>query len=72
MDTGYSGKIVTELGDEKYCMSCGEYWPADLEFFGAMRSARDGLTPRCLACIQARNWQLIRRPRAVVACGAGI
>lgn len=51
-------KIVTELGSEKRCMTCGEYWPADREFFEVMRSSRDGLTPRCIACIKAKLWQL--------------
>jgi hypothetical protein len=50
--------MVTELGNEKRCLTCGEYWPADHEFFETMRSSRDGLTPRCIACIKARLWQL--------------
>lgn len=51
-------KIVTELGEEKRCLCCGEYWPADAEFFDTMASSRDRLTPRCIACIKARLWQL--------------
>ncbi|CAN7248580.1 hypothetical protein LJR289_000982 [Pseudoduganella sp. LjRoot289] len=54
-------KIISELGDEKRCLSCGEYWPADHEFFDTMRSARDGLTPRCIACIKSRLWQMPAR-----------
>ena len=53
-------KTVTELGEEKRCMSCGEYWPADAEFFEAMRSSRDGWSPRCIACIRAKIWQRTR------------
>ncbi len=48
---------VTELGTEKRCMACGEYWPADVEFFDIMVSSRDGLTPRCIACIKSKIWQ---------------
>ena len=51
---------LTELGQEKRCMSCGEYWPSDLEFFEVMRSSRDGLTPRCIACIKDKLWQMVR------------
>lgn len=50
----------TELGQEKRCMACGEYWPSDQEFFQAMRSSRDGLTPRCIACIKDKLWQVAR------------
>lgn len=53
-------KAVTELGEEKQCTSCGEYWPADTEFFTAMRSSKDGLSPRCIACIKAKEWRLFR------------
>jgi hypothetical protein len=56
-----SMKITTELGNEKRCLSCGEFWPADHEFFAPMRSSRDGLTPRCIACIKAKLWQLPMR-----------
>lgn len=51
-------KVQTELGQEKRCMCCGEYWPSDLEFFEVMRSSRDGLTPRCIACIKEKLWQI--------------
>lgn len=50
-------KASTELGIEKRCCSCGEFWPADVEFFNPMPSARDKLTPRCIACIKAGLWQ---------------
>ena len=56
-------RTVTELGDEKRCLCCGEYWPADFEFFEAMRSSRDGLTPRCIACIKAKLWQIPQQRR---------
>lgn len=50
----------TELGKEKRCMACGEYWPSDQEFFEVMRSSRDGLSPRCIACIKDKLWQVAR------------
>lgn len=56
-------KAVTELGEEKRCIACGEYWPADAEFFDRKISSRDGLTPRCIACIKARVWQVFRSYR---------
>jgi len=60
-------KAVTELGEEKQCVSCGEYWPADIEFFEAKRSSKDGLSPRCIACIKAKVWQLYRPRFALFA-----
>jgi hypothetical protein len=64
-------KLLTELGLEKRCLTCAEYWPADHEFFETMRSSRDGLTPRCIACIRARLWQLpLRRGLQLAQDGA--
>jgi hypothetical protein len=62
-------KVVTELGEERRCMSCGEFWPADTEFFDFKMSSRDGLSMRCIACIRARVWQLHRPRRAVDESG---
>jgi hypothetical protein len=53
-------RAVTELGDEKRCLTCGEYWPADYEFFEPMRKSRDGLSTRCIACTKAKTWQFSR------------
>lgn len=55
--------VVTELGDEKWCRSCGEYWPADAEFFQPQMSSRDGWSQRCIACIRDRVWQNHRPSR---------
>lgn len=49
--------VVTELGDEKWCRSCGEYWPADAEFFQPQMSSHDGWSQRCIACIRDRVWR---------------
>jgi hypothetical protein len=49
-------KADTEIGVEKRCMSCGEYWPADTEFFETKISSRDGLSARCIACVKAKIW----------------
>lgn len=49
-------KMLTELGEEKRCLACCEFWPADLEFFASQPSARDGLSTRCLACIREKSW----------------
>jgi hypothetical protein len=46
----------SELGKEKYCFTCGEFWPADEEFFDRSKSSKDKLAPRCIACSRARLW----------------
>lgn len=51
---------VTELGTEKRCVSCGEYWPVDAEFFRPQASSRDHWSARCIACIRDKVWQWIR------------
>ena len=43
--------IVTELGEEKRCTRCGDYWPADGEFFGHQPNNRNGLSSQCRACL---------------------
>lgn len=48
--------VETEIGIEKRCLTCGEYWPADAEFFEPKPRSKDRLSPRCIACIKARNW----------------
>ncbi len=47
---------TTEFGDEKRCMACGEYWPADAEFFAPRSATRDRLATRCLACAREGRW----------------
>lgn len=53
-------RIETELGQELRCAQCGEYWPADSEFF-AFRNGR----PRacCKACQRAERKTQAKRPR---------
>jgi len=48
--------IVSELGLERRCLTCGEYWPADHEFYPTARSRKDGLSVRCIACVHEKNW----------------
>lgn len=57
-------RVESELGVEQCCRGCGEYWPADAEFFAPQASGRDGLTPRCRACIAERCWGLRAPPQA--------
>ena len=45
--------IESELGMEKRCVACEQYWPADLEFYSSSKSV-DGLAPRCRACVAER------------------
>lgn len=35
---------------EKRCCACGEYWPADSEFFYLHKNGPDGLRNCCKAC----------------------
>lgn len=42
--------IITELGVEKLCSKCNEYWPADNEFF-YRGSDRFKLHGWCKACV---------------------
>jgi erythromycin esterase-like protein len=44
--------IVTELGVEKRCVKCGEFWPAEPEFFQRNRDNPDGLDNYCKDCRQ--------------------
>ncbi|WP_326519101.1 hypothetical protein [Acinetobacter sp. CAAS 2-6] len=53
--------IQTELGTEKLCLECGEYWPLDEEFWFHRRSKvkKDGTYstiyfPACKCCYNAR------------------
>lgn len=53
-----SGKarIDPELGLEKLCSGCGEYWPQDTQFWSARHSAAavDGLQHYCKSCESER------------------
>lgn len=63
-----SGKfILTDVGLEKRCSMCGDYWPADTEFF----HVRDrSLSSGCRACIAER--EAIKRGRQVRGSGQGV
>lgn len=57
--------IETELGTEKYCKGCDDYYPATREFFfGTSKTKRDGtlrLETLCKACYKEKyNRSLIR------------
>lgn len=64
--------IITELGKEKLCCACDEYWPANEEFF--YKRGDVGLHSYCKACYQERRKELRagaprkanRRSRAMV------
>jgi hypothetical protein len=51
---GFRRTAETELGEEQLCMSCGELWPLDQEFF--VVSPR-GTSYACRACIKERRLQ---------------
>ena len=50
----------TELGVEKLCSCCNEWWPADGEFFYQNQARSDGLTGLCKACF-ASHQRVTRR-----------
>ena len=39
-----------ELGDQKRCTQCLEWWPRDAEFFFRATREADGFNPWCKAC----------------------
>ncbi|EMK5463022.1 hypothetical protein [Vibrio gazogenes] len=43
-------RIDPEVGLEKYCTHCGEYWPQDTLFWTPLASRPDGLQDWCKAC----------------------
>lgn len=44
-----------EIGEEKRCLTCGELWPADSEFFFASKSRHGALMSSCIACMKERR-----------------
>lgn len=55
--------MTSELGVEKRCLACKQFWPADSEFFAPRKNARNPLSPRCRACIAELFWGW-REPRS--------
>lgn len=56
--SGTPSLIQTDLGLEKYCKGCNEYYPADLEFFFLAKINKDGssrLETLCKACRMERK-----------------
>lgn len=41
---------VTELGIERQCNACGEWWPLDREFYHLAPKGLLGFKARCRAC----------------------
>ncbi len=59
-----SGKaIITEIGREKRCAKCNEYWPADTQFYHSKPSGKDGLQDWCKACYG--TWDRERREQKI-------
>lgn len=63
-----SGKYkLTACGLEKFCRGCGDYWPADTEFFYSHATTKGGLWDWCKACYlerTSRGAAIQRRRRA--------
>jgi hypothetical protein len=49
---GFRRLAITELGNEQQCRNCGEFWPADEEFY-VVRNRSLGY--ECKACISERR-----------------
>lgn len=64
----YPQTVVTgeeELGPQQLCRTCGEWWPADREFFYLDRGRASGMETMCRACwaeYQANRRAGIHRP----------
>jgi hypothetical protein len=41
---------VTDIGLEKRCTACDDWWPADTEFFAVQSCKPDGLSSGCKCC----------------------
>lgn len=52
-------RTTPELGPEKFCTRCREWWPADPEFFYPAKAGAAGLFYCCKACY--REWLTARR-----------
>lgn len=57
----------TELGPEKYCNKCGEWWPADTEFFYADKGDPTGLFHCCKTCYEEFNGRRKKKPSKAAA-----
>jgi hypothetical protein len=56
-----SGRFrMTDLGLEKLCSRCDEYYPADTEFWYYQPSSRQGLNNYCHACYREVTGRLSR------------
>lgn len=53
--------VFTELGLEKRCSTCRDFFPADTEFFFSQTSRPDGLSTYCKACNLDREIKIGRR-----------
>jgi hypothetical protein len=49
---GFRRLIETELGEEQVCMSCGEAWPTDKEFYVVTATS---MGYECKACTSERR-----------------
>ena len=48
--------METELGQEKLCHDCGDWWPNAAEFYGMQSQAKDGRLGTCKACMTSRAY----------------
>jgi hypothetical protein len=60
---GFRRMIETELGEEQFCGSCCEFWPADAEFFNV---TKESMGYECKAC------QIERKLSRGVVCKSSV
>lgn len=55
---GFRRLVETELGEEQWCGSCGEFWPTDGEFFHV---SGNSLGYQCKACLAEHKALRVKR-----------
>lgn len=54
---------MTDLGLEIECCKCGEFYPADTEFFYAQKNTKYGIHSWCKACYEQQPSVIAKRQR---------
>ena len=58
-----AARITTELGTERRCTRCGDWWPEDADFFPARADRRGAFLSWCRACTYERRTHYDHRRR---------
>lgn len=52
---GKQERLDEDGGVERQCLDCGEWWPADKEFYHRNTKGARGMQPYCRACMVIRQ-----------------